>query len=379
MQRLQTRGVGWFVAPLVIVLFLLILAAPAFALDPPWNALPISHGLGPTYGESWPEGSLTGEAVANMQVAPLALMPYAAVPTLLAQFQAEATAAGVPARMTYEVLGQSAQGRDIYGVVINAMETPEQVRDFGRWQTIRSMMMTDPAGAKALLASYGNDVKMCVYQSHIHGNEYEAVDSNMQVIRDLTVTPRGVNPTVDKILDNDVVVVLMDNNPDGRVNGTRGNPTGTDPNRDFFVQSQPEQQIAVAYMQRWLPTAFIEGHGYYTPTLIDGVTIPHNPGIEEDSYQHWNVQRIEQNRADFAADGVTGLTSIQSPIRDWNETGGTSTRNYVVVGTPYTIAAGPSGIANTAGGGASEVGNTVTITTTSAHNLAVATASPSAA
>ena len=243
--------------------------------------------------------------------------------------------------------------------------------DYNRWKTIRSMMLTSPVEAQELLATYGNDVKMCVYQSHIHGNEYEAVDSNMQVIRDLTVTPRGVNPTVDKILDNEIVVVLMDNNPDGRVNGTRGNPTGLDPNRDFFVQSQPEQKIAVAYMHRWLPTAFIEGHGYYTPTLIDGVTIPHNPGIEEDTYQHWNVQRIEQNRADFAATGVTGLTTIQSPIRDWNETGGTSTRNYTMAGTPYIIAAGPSGIANTAGGGASEVGNTVTITTSSAHNLAV--------
>jgi hypothetical protein len=357
MQRLKMRGAGWFVAPLVIGLFVLILAAPAFALDPPWNAQPISQGLGPTYGEAWPVAIPAEEAaIAARQTAPLALMPYAAIPTLLAQFQADAAAAGVPARMTYEVLGQSAQGRDIYGVVINAMETPEQVRDYGRWQTIRSMMMTDPAGAQALLASYGNDVKMCVYQSHIHGNEYEAVDSNMQVIRDLTVTPRGVNPTVDKILDNDVVVVLMDNNPDGRVNGTRANPTGTDPNRDFFVQSQPEQQIAVAYMQRWLPTAFIEGHGYYTPTLIDGVTIPHNPGIEEDSYQHWNVQRIEQNRADFAADGVTGLTLIQSPIRDWNETGGTSTRNY-------TVAA--AGIP-----GATETGNTVTITTTANNILA---------
>ena len=371
MQRLQTRGVSWCVAPLVIVLFLLILAAPAFALDPPWNAQPISKGLGPTYGDAWPVPVPAEEAaIAARQTAPLALMPYADIKPLLDQFQAEAIAAGVPARMTYEVLGQSAQGRDIYGVVINAMETPEQQRDFGRWQTIRSMMMTDPAGAKALLASYGDDVKMCAYQSHIHGNEYEAVDSNMQVIRDLTVTPRGANTTVDKILDNEIVVVLMDNNPDGRVNGTRANPTGTDPNRDFFVQSQPEQQVAVAFMQRWLPTGFIEGHGYYTPTLIDGVTIPHNPGIEEDSYQHWNVQRIEQNRLDFAATGVTGLTTIQSPIRDWTETGGTSTRNYNVVGS-LAIAAGPSGIASTSNGGASEVGNTVTITTTSAHNLSV--------
>ncbi len=145
---------------------------------------------------------------------------------------------------------------------------------------------------------------MVAYQSHIHGNEWEAVDSNMQVIRDLTVTPRGVNPTVDKILDNEIVVVLMDNNPDGRVNGTRGNPTGLDPNRDFLVQSQPEQQIAVAYMHRWLPTGFIEGHGYVNPTLIDGCTIPHNPGLEEDTFMHWNVQRIEKNRADFATANI---------------------------------------------------------------------------
>ena len=373
MQSPKVRLRRWLMASLFVVLLILILAAPAQALIRPWNGQPISQGLGPTYGEAWPISPTdAGEsAIASRQSAPLALMPYADIKALLDQFKAEAAAAGVPSRMTYEVLGQSAEGRDIYGVVINAMETPDQVRDFNRWKTIRSMMLTSPAEAQELLATYGNDVKMCAYQSHIHGNEYEAVDSNMQVIRDLTVTPRGVNPTVDKILDNEIVVVLMDNNPDGRANGTRGNPTGLDPNRDFFVQSQPEQKIAVAYMHRWLPTAFIEGHGYYTPTLIDGVTIPHNPGIEEDTYQHWNVQRIEQNRADFAADGVPGLTSIQSPIRDWNETGGTSTRNYLVVGAPYTIAAGPSTIASTSNGGASEVGNIVTITTSSAHNLAV--------
>ena len=259
-------------------------------------------------------------------------MPWADIKPLLDQFKAEASAAGVPSRMTYEVLGQSAEGRDIYGVIINAMETPEQVLGYNRWKAIRSLMLTSPVEAQELLTGYGDDVKMCVYQSHIHGNEYEAVDANMQIIRDLTVTPRGVNPTVDKILDNEIVVVLMDNNPDGRVNGTRGNPTGFDPNRDFFVQSQPEQKVAVAFMHRWLPTGFIEGHGYYTPTLIDGTTIPHNPGIEEDTFQRWNVQRIERNRADFAASGVTDLAQIQSPIRDWNEQGGTSTT------TTYTVA-----------------------------------------
>lgn len=350
MQRHILKSGRW-IAPLFLVLFVLALAAPAFALDPPWNAEPISHGLGPTYGEEWPAGSLTGEAVASRQGAPLALMPWAAVPTLLAQFQAEAAAAGVPARMTYEVVGQSFQGRDMYEVVINALETPEQVRDYQRWKTLRSMMLTDPLGAQALLASWGSDVKMCTVQAHIHGGEFEAVDANMQIIRDLTVTPRGQNPVVDKILDNEIVVVLVDANPDGRVNGTRGNPTGLDPNRDFLVQSQLEQQAYTGLTNKWLPDTFIEGHGYVNPTLIDGCTIPHNPGMEEDLFMHWNVQRIEQNRSDFAATGVPGLAKIVSPIRDWNELGTTTTRNY-------TVAA------------ATQTGNTVTITTTAATLLA---------
>ena len=137
----------------------------------------------------------------------------------------------------------------------------------------------------------------------------------------------------------------MDQNPDGRVNGSRGNPTGLDPNRDYLVQSQPEQQIGVAWMHKWLPTGFIEGHGYVTPTLIDGCTIPHNPGIQDDTFMHWNVQRVEQNRADFAASGVSALAQIQSPIVDWNENGGSSTHNYAV-------------------STATESGTTVTITTT---------------
>lgn len=354
MQTPKAR-VRWLLAPLLVILLILILAAPAQALVRPWNGQPVSQGLGPTYGEAWPiSPEDAGEAaIASRQGPPLALMPWAAIKPLLDQFQAEAAAAGVPPRMTYEVLGQSAQGRDIYGVVINAMETPEQVRDYNRWKALRRLMLTSPVEAQELLESYGDDVKMCIYQSHIHGTEYEAVDANMQIIRDLTVTPRGVNSVVDKILDNEIVVVLMDNNPDGRVNGTRGNPTGFDPNRDFFVQSQPEQKVAVAFMHRWLPTGFIEGHGYYTPTLIDGTTIPHNPGIEEDTFQRWNVQRIERNRADFAASGITELAQIQSPIRDWNERGATSTTNY-------TVAA------------ATQVGNVVTITTTATNILAQA-------
>ena len=55
----------------------------------------LSHGIGPSYGETWPVPVPADEAVANLQGAPhdtstLAVMPYADVGPLLAQFQTEA-------------------------------------------------------------------------------------------------------------------------------------------------------------------------------------------------------------------------------------------------------------------------------------------------
>ena len=44
----------WFLALLLVVALLLVGAAAAAAapLLPPWNGQPISHGIGPTYGET---------------------------------------------------------------------------------------------------------------------------------------------------------------------------------------------------------------------------------------------------------------------------------------------------------------------------------------
>jgi hypothetical protein len=59
------------------------------------------------------------------------LIPYEAIGCTLDQFNQEAANAGVPPRMTYSVIAASDAGRDIYGVVVNALETPEQERDYG--------------------------------------------------------------------------------------------------------------------------------------------------------------------------------------------------------------------------------------------------------
>jgi hypothetical protein len=307
-------GLGLILAGVVVYNPPVAVSEPA-AVAPstaPWDGNPISPGLGPTYGEEWcaPVGN---ENVP--QGDPLALIPNAAIGCTLDQFETEAAVAGVPDRFDYQVIGESVLGRDMYGVVVNALETQQQKRDFGRWQQLRKIMLTEPARAQSLLASYGQDVKLPIFvEANIHGGEREGTDAMMQVIRDLVTLPRGTNPTVDKLLDRAIVIVIPTTNPDGRVAGTRQNANQFDLNRDFLVQSQPEVKFNTAFQREWLAPVGLYMHGYVNPTLVDGLTKPHNPGLEYDIFAHWNQRRLDANEAALAAIG----RPITRPVNQWN-------------------------------------------------------------
>ena len=248
-----------------------------------WN--PISAGLGPTYGEPWCANAEPGSNIANQQgfggPAPntLALIPFEAIACTLDQFNQEAADADVPPRMTYSVIGSSDAGRELYGVVVNALETPEQQRDYDRWLQVRDLMFSDPAGAQALLESFGDEVKIPVFiEANIHGNEEEGTDAMMQAVRDLVTLPYGTNAEVDRFLDHAILILIPIQNPDGRFLGQRQNGNGFDMNRDLLVQSQPEIRANVALQQEWLAPVGLAMHGYVDPTLIDGLTKPTTPG-----------------------------------------------------------------------------------------------------
>ena len=142
----------------------------------------------------------------------------------LEQFKAEAAPAGVPNRLSYSVIGEFGLGRDMFGVVVNSLETPEQQAAYARWQQLRGLMLTDPAAAQALLASWGDQVKLPIFvEANIHGGEREGTDAMMQVIRDLVTLPYGTNDVVDELLDHALVVVIpTTNKPDGRVAASPG-------------------------------------------------------------------------------------------------------------------------------------------------------------
>jgi Zinc carboxypeptidase len=299
-----------------LILSVVIGVSPASAQPaPPLDGSPVSPGLGPTYGEEWcaPVGS---ENVP--QTAPLALIPYGAINCTLAQFKAEAAAAAVPDRMQFAPIGRSAAGRVIYGVVVDALETLEQQRDSQRWHELRGMMETDSALAQLLLQSWGENVKVPIFvEANIHGGEREGTDAMMQAIRDLVTLPYGTNDTVDNLLDHAIVVVIPTTNPDGRVAGRRQNENFFDMNRDLLVQSQPEIRANTAFQLEWLAPVGLFLHGYYNPTLVDGLTKPHNPGLEYDKFLHWNQRRLDANQTAIEAIGRT----IQRPVNQWDERG----------------------------------------------------------
>jgi hypothetical protein len=269
-------------------------------LTPPWCGTPMPDAAG-----NLPDGSSPTHPVGSFPH-----IPYYAIKCTLDQIESQE----IGNRMTVEQIGVSALGRPLYSVVINALETPEQRRDFSRWQMIRKLALDDPAQAQDLLEQWGDGVKVPMFnQSGIHGNEYEGVESNMQLIKELATTPYGVDPKIDAYLDHMTLIFNIIQNPDGRIAGTRANGNGFDLNRDWLTQSQPEDQASVALQQIWLAPEALDLHGYVTPTLIEATTKPHAPQIEYDLYLRWNQRRSDANEAALASVGL-GTTR---PINDW--------------------------------------------------------------
>jgi hypothetical protein len=289
------------------VLLLAVVAVPlvaggtaAAAIGPPWCGTPEPDAAG-----ALPDGSSPSDPVGSFPH-----IPYYAIKCTLDDIQSRS----IGGRMTVEQIGASAQGRPMYLVKINALETVAQQQSFQIWQLIRKDALENPEKAQRELARVGDNFKIPIFiQGAIHGNEYEGVDADMLLIERLATTPHGSDPEVDAILDHVIVLINVDQNPDGRKLGQRTNGFNFDLNRDFLTQSQSETKASVSIMQEWLPADMNDQHGYVTPTLVEATTKPHNPGIDYDFWLKWNQARIDANEEALAAVGM----DITRPINDW--------------------------------------------------------------
>ena len=208
---------------LLVVLALAAWPAAAPAAEPPWCGTPepgdSAEGLPDGTDPADPEGSFPH-------------IPHYAVGCTLRDIERRSDG-----RMDVDVIGESVNGREMYSVVINDLRTRRQRRDYLAWRGIRALMVERPGAAQRLLDRLDDDVKVPILvQGSIHGNEYEGVDSTIEVIEKYALTPRGEDSAVDAVLDHAVLVFNPIQNPDGRFNGVRQNANGFDLNRDLTGQ-----------------------------------------------------------------------------------------------------------------------------------------------
>jgi Zinc carboxypeptidase len=322
------RGINFFVTLLVVVALGVPLAlAPAASADiePPWCGTPE-----PDAAENLPDGTDPDDPPGSFPH-----IPYYAIGCTLESIEQDSDG-----RMKVEIIGQSARGRDMYQVTINELDTRAQREANDTFKSINRRALRNPERALEIL-SRADEVKIPVFiQSGIHGNEYEGVDASMRVIEELATTPYGSDPEIDALLDRTIVVFNVIQNPDGRIAGVRTNGNGFDLNRDYITQSQSETRASVSLFTEWLPTETLDLHGYVEPTLIDGTTVPHNPGLEYDIFLKWNQPRLDANQAALASEGF----GISRPVNDippgWIPEGETLPQGWDDWGPFYTAVYG---------------------------------------
>ncbi|WP_079505680.1 M14 family zinc carboxypeptidase [Mesobacillus jeotgali] len=205
-------------------------------------------------------------------------------------------------RVKVEVKGQSSTGQPLYVVTI---ASPDSQGKFGKIQALRKQMFKNPDKAQDWIANNPDFKVPVMINGSIHGTEFVGSDAVMQLIERFALSN---DDTTKEILENNILIFNVVQNPDGRIDATRFNGEGIDLNRDFITQSQPETQETVALIKEWNPMVFLDTHGYvknYAPNkqgLIEPCTVPHNPNYEYDLYQKWAMDQARAMEAEIMSD-----------------------------------------------------------------------------
>ncbi|WP_066319758.1 M14 family zinc carboxypeptidase [Bacillus sp. FJAT-29814] len=205
-------------------------------------------------------------------------------------------------RVKVEVRGTSAAGHPLYVVTI---ADPTTQGKFGKIQALRKQMFKNPEKAQDWIANNPDFKVPIMINGSIHGTEFVGSDALLQLIERFATQN---DPETKNVLENNILIFNVVQNPDGRVDATRFNGEGIDLNRDFITQSQPETRETVGLIKEWNPMVFLDTHGYvknYAPNrqgLIEPCTPPHNPNYEYDLYNKWAYKQAEAMEAKIMSD-----------------------------------------------------------------------------
>ena len=167
---------------LLVVLALAALPATASAAEPPWCGTPE-----PDFSSDvLPDGTDPADPPGSFPH-----IPYYAIGCTLADIEDRSRG-----RMKVEVIGKSALGpRPCTASSSTACAASTSSARTSTGCAIRALALESPVTAQRLLRRFGDDVKVPILvQGGIHGNEYEGVDSVIDVIEKFATTPYGTDP-----------------------------------------------------------------------------------------------------------------------------------------------------------------------------------------
>ncbi|WP_251035248.1 S-layer homology domain-containing protein [Paenibacillus polymyxa] len=189
-------------------------------------------------------------------------------------------------------IGKSVEGRDIYLTIVS-----KDKATVDKYQKVtHPAMMNNPEKLQDEIKSGAfGDYAVPIWINNIHPNESPGVDAIFNYFRSMaldktiaynTTLPSGkaskVSLDVNDVLNQAFFLFVYTENPDGRVNTTRGNANYFDLNRDNSYQTQPETRSVTEQIAKWSPLSFLDLHGFDSNFLIEPSTPPHDPNIEYD-------------------------------------------------------------------------------------------------
>ncbi|MEO0607360.1 MAG: M14 family zinc carboxypeptidase [Pseudomonadota bacterium] len=230
----------------------------------------------------------------------------------------DALVAADPARIQVRSYGTTWQGQELVYAIISSAE------NMANLDAYQARLATLGAGQGLSQADLADTPAVVWLAYGVHGDEVTPSDSAIFMAYHLLAAEN--NELVDTILDNTLVIIDPNQNPDGRerfihgfVSGLGLEPQGDryavehdqpwprgrfnhyvfDLNRDWFALTQPETQGKVQALLDWHPVVFVDSHEmggdqtYFFPPSAD----PFNPNIT--AAQRAKQGQLGQNMARY--------------------------------------------------------------------------------
>lgn len=226
-------------------------------------------------------------------------------------------------RVTYEDIGTTTMGNDF---PIMTISSPKNLANLDRIKQI-TQRLADPRGLSQeqarRLAAEGKPIYLL--EGSIHSTEVGTAQVIPNIVHRLATES---SRTVDQILENSVIVVIPSQNPDGQklvvdyFNDTAGTDynrvypdlyhkyTGHDDNRDWFMVTQKETQLAVDLVNEFKPQVAHKLHqmGATRARVFNPPYLPPNdPNIDPITVEQTASLGTEMTRQQTAA-GHRGVT-----------------------------------------------------------------------